>query len=364
MHEIVDIAVPVGVRRTFAYSVPLEMREQIAAGMRVLVPFGRKLVTGYVVGFPAALSGKIKLRPVRELLEPEPAIPEALVETALWVARYYFAPPGEVFRALFPTGTQVSGERRVSLTPRTAALLQGGFRPMGLRPAEDTILDILSSEPSLTIKQLTDRTKLSRAGVLIESLVSAQHLKVETRIETPKVKIKEQLEIRRLAASGDAAADLPAAQKRLYTILNPEGEAVLLQEALQLSKSTGGVARALEQKGLVEIAATQLQRMPPELAPAPASRLDPHGVPKRIYRPDFGNDPAATGGSLFDSRCDRKRQDGNLFASDCGSVAHGRHRDVSCPGNRSHAAAQPAGCIPFSRPRVAVAQRHVGGRAV
>jgi primosomal protein N' (replication factor Y) len=271
MHEIVDIAVPVGVRRTFAYSVPLEMREQIAAGMRVLVPFGRKLVTGYVVGFPAALSGKIKLRPVRELLEPEPAIPEALVETALWVARYYFAPPGEVFRALFPTGTQVSGERRVSLTPRTAALLQGGFRPMGLRPAEDTILDILSSEPSLTIKQLTDRTKLSRAGVLIESLVSAQHLKVETRIETPKVKIKEQLEIRRLAASGDAAADLPAAQKRLYTILNPEGEAVLLQEALQLSKSTGGVARALEQKGLVEIAATQLQRMPPELAPAPAS---------------------------------------------------------------------------------------------
>mgnify|MGYP000621712018 CR=1 FL=1 len=43
MNEFVDVAIPVGVRKTFAYSVPLELRDRIAAGMRVLVPFGRKL---------------------------------------------------------------------------------------------------------------------------------------------------------------------------------------------------------------------------------------------------------------------------------------------------------------------------------
>src|SRR5512145_220352 len=84
MRETVDIAVPVGLRRTFYYSVPPELRERIAEGMRVLVPFGRKWVTGYVVGFPAAPARKVKLRPVRELLEPEPAIPSELVDTALW----------------------------------------------------------------------------------------------------------------------------------------------------------------------------------------------------------------------------------------------------------------------------------------
>jgi len=36
----------------FAYSVPPEFRNRIAEGMRVLVPFGRKLLTGYVVGSP------------------------------------------------------------------------------------------------------------------------------------------------------------------------------------------------------------------------------------------------------------------------------------------------------------------------
>ncbi len=144
MNQFVDVAVPVGVRKTFAYSVPPEFRDRITIGMRVLVPFGRKLVTGYVVGIlEEAQLGDFKLRAVRELLDPEAVASPSLVETALWVARYYFAPPGEVFRALFPTGTQVAGERTVALTIRAATLLGGGFRPQGLRPQEDVLLDIL-----------------------------------------------------------------------------------------------------------------------------------------------------------------------------------------------------------------------------
>jgi primosomal protein N' (replication factor Y) len=48
MSEFVDVAVPVGVRKTFAYSVPSGLRDKIATGMRVLVPFGRKVVTGWI----------------------------------------------------------------------------------------------------------------------------------------------------------------------------------------------------------------------------------------------------------------------------------------------------------------------------
>jgi primosomal protein N' (replication factor Y) len=95
MAEFVDVAVPVGVRKSFIYSVPPRFRDKIAVGMRVLVPFGRKLVTGYVIGTPnSSQGGSFKVRAVQELLEPEPAIPPALVETALWTASYYFAPPG------------------------------------------------------------------------------------------------------------------------------------------------------------------------------------------------------------------------------------------------------------------------------
>ena len=267
MREIVEIAIPVGVRKTFSYSIPPEFRGRIAEGMRVLVPFGRKILTGYVVGFPDSVPPEIKrLRAVRELLDAEPAIPVGLVETALWVARYYFAPPGEVFRALFPAGTQVSGERRISLTPRAERLLNGGLRPIGLRPQEDEILGLLAKEKWLTVRRLSEICNMQGAEGWIESLVAAQWVQVETVVESAKVKAKEQLGIRLVEAPSIVMRDLPAAQKRLYSVLNPAGEPVLLQEALRISQSTSSAARALEEKGLVAIAPAPLHRTPLDLA--------------------------------------------------------------------------------------------------
>ncbi len=267
MNEYVDVAVPAGVRRTFTYSVPPVFRNRIAAGMRILIPFGRKTVTGYVARVPTQCQvGDIKLRPIHELLESEPAISPSLVETALWVAEYYFAPPGEVFRALFPAGTQVSGERRVSLAPRTATLLAGGLRPSGLRPQENKILDLLVREKFLTAKELAKRSGLHNAGTWISSLAAAQWIHVDSFLESPRVKTREKLGIRLLQAGEDEIVRLPAAQKRLISVLAPGVKPAFLQDALRSAGSTHSAARSLERKGLVEISPIKIDRIPPELS--------------------------------------------------------------------------------------------------
>jgi primosomal protein N' (replication factor Y) len=267
MNEFVDVAVPVGVRKTFAYSVPPRFRGGIAPGMRVLVPFGRKLVTGYVAGIldPAEVSD-LKLRPVQDLLEPQSAILPPLVETALWVARYYFAPPGEVFRALFPAGTQISGERRASLKAKTATLLQGGLKPSGLRPQEEVLLEILAREKSLTVKELSRRSGLRNAREWIESLARADWIQMQTFLEAPRVKGKEQLGIRLLQAGEGVIAGLPPAQRRLYSVLRPGVMPFPLQDALRASGCAHNAAKSLERRGLVEIAPLIIDRVPPELS--------------------------------------------------------------------------------------------------
>jgi primosomal protein N' (replication factor Y) (superfamily II helicase) len=266
MNEFVDIAIPIGVRKTFVYSVPPEFRDAIAMGARVLVPFGRKILTGYVIGIlDHTQAGGFKLRPVQELIDPIPAIPASLVETALWVSRYYFAPPGDVLRALFPAGTQIQGERKATLAPKTAMLLEGGFRPTGLKPQEEALLDILRQESSLTVKEIAKKSGLRNAEAWIESLAAAQWIQVETFIEKPKVKMKEQLGIRCLAAGHDALADLPPAQQRLYSALGATLEPLSLQEVLHSTNSTRSAAKSLERRGLVEIAPAQIHRAPPEL---------------------------------------------------------------------------------------------------
>jgi primosomal protein N' (replication factor Y) (superfamily II helicase) len=264
---IIDVAIPVGIRKTFAYSVPAEFRDRIGLGMRVLAPFGRKLVTGYVVGFLSQEPlGGFKLRPIRQLLESEPVLTESLVQTALWVSDHYFAPPGEVFRAIFPAGTQVSGERKITLTPKAAMLLNGGLRPAGLKPQEETLLDILVSETSLTVKDLCDRSALRGAETWIESLTAAHLVTVDVMVEAPRVKIKEQLGVRLLEATPDLLETLSSAQQKFCSTLIAGAEPVPLPELLRFCKGTYSMARTLERKKFVEIAPLRIHREPAELA--------------------------------------------------------------------------------------------------
>ena len=274
MSEFVDVAVPVAIRKTFAYSVPPSMRAKIAPGMRVLVPFGRKLLTGYVTGFtdPAALEG-IRLKAVSELLEPTPSVTPELVRTALWTAEYYFAPPGEVFRALFPAGSQVSGGRLVSLTPKASTLLLGGLRPQGLNPREETLLNVLAETGPLPVNELTLKTGVKGMESWLEPLAAAGWIQVETHVETPKVKEKEFLGIRRIEVPTiDDTPKLPDAQSRLYDALaNIEGP-ILLQEILKTAGCSRAVADALAAKGLAKIAPLRVERSPAELASAAAEK--------------------------------------------------------------------------------------------
>jgi primosomal protein N' (replication factor Y) (superfamily II helicase) len=265
MPEYVDVAVPVGVRKTFAYSVPPHLGGKLTLGMRVLVPFGRKLITGYIVGtLKLEEIGNFKLRPVQQLLESEAAIPASLVEIALWVARYYFAPPGEVFRALFPAGTQVSGAQRVSLASKAANLIHGGFKPAGLGAQEYALLETLAREGPMTVSELGKRSGVRGAEAHVECLAAAQWLETEMFLDRPRVGSKEQLGIRLLPGSGQEIG-LTSAQKRLCGALEPGSGPVPLQEFLRTSGSTLSVARTLERRAIIELAPIRIQRTPIEL---------------------------------------------------------------------------------------------------
>jgi primosomal protein N' (replication factor Y) (superfamily II helicase) len=117
----------------------------------------------------------------------------------------------------------------------------------------------------LTLKELAKRSGLRDAESWIESLAAAGWIQVETFLEPPKIKAKEQLGIRRLAAGEGITAGLPPAQQRLYSALETAAAPHSLHEVLPAAKCTHAVARALERKGLVEIAPLQVSRVPQEL---------------------------------------------------------------------------------------------------
>ena len=105
--SVLRLAIPSPLRRHFDYLPPAGMSQEalgiLQPGARMLVPFGQRQVTGYLLAVkPDSPLPAGSLKEVIKILDPAPLINAELVQLCEWAAGYYQHPPGEVFSAAFP----------------------------------------------------------------------------------------------------------------------------------------------------------------------------------------------------------------------------------------------------------------------
>jgi len=111
-----NVALAVPLRTTFTYAVPEHLRAGVQPGVRVLVPFRQKSLVGVVVDLPERAPEKAKIREISKVLDVIPALTPALIELGHWIAGYYLAPVGEVFRAMLPPVTELRAQQQITIT--------------------------------------------------------------------------------------------------------------------------------------------------------------------------------------------------------------------------------------------------------
>jgi primosomal protein N' (replication factor Y) len=104
--HIIEVAVPLHLDMTFHYLVPEILKAQALPGRRALVPFGRRKLTGYIMG-TVENSTVEKLKEILEVLDSEPLWTAKELEFFRWVASYYMHPLAEVLKTALPTGINV-----------------------------------------------------------------------------------------------------------------------------------------------------------------------------------------------------------------------------------------------------------------
>ncbi len=126
----IAVAVALPVDGVFTFSVPESLRPFTAAGKRVLVPFGSRRVTGYVLGDGRA-EGNYEIRHILDILDAAPLFPADMIPFFRWMARYYLHPLGEVIHGALPAGLTLQDEIVVALTDAGREALSGpGLPPL------------------------------------------------------------------------------------------------------------------------------------------------------------------------------------------------------------------------------------------
>jgi primosomal protein N' (replication factor Y) len=124
MSEFCEVALPVPLRATFTYATPTSIVNAPPVGARVVVPFRNRALVGVVVGKAQDSPAGGKIREIAEVLDAEPALTPPLVALGRWIAGYYLAPVGEVFRAMLPPVVEVRAVRELARTPDGAEYLR------------------------------------------------------------------------------------------------------------------------------------------------------------------------------------------------------------------------------------------------
>lgn len=168
-----EVAVRLPVHKNFHYAVPEHLREEIAVGKRVRVPFRSGELVGYCVGFPEEPEVP-ELKEISEVLDEEPLIDTKLLSLARWMADYYCCSLGDALEAVLPSAVRHQAQGKLitivelALPEEEAERLVEELRPRQHAKAR-LIETLLESESELTPYDLADS-----AGVSISTVKEAE----------------------------------------------------------------------------------------------------------------------------------------------------------------------------------------------
>ncbi|HXP23340.1 MAG TPA: primosomal protein N', partial [Candidatus Sulfotelmatobacter sp.] len=247
-----NVAVPVPLRTTFTYRVPETLREPVQVGSRVLVPFRKKSLVGVVAEMVEAAPEGTEIREISKALDLAPALTPKLLELGQWIAGYYLAPIGEVFRAMLPPQTEIALKRQIVLTEAGKALaekLKEGSALTDVGGRESEFLEKLFEKKG--VLTVGSGSKLGIEAVALERLERRGYVEIRETVEGRKRKTQQVVGWKPTDASAPTEK-LGEKEKRIRALLETERGPLPVAQLLKLAHVSRALIERMFRDGLLE----------------------------------------------------------------------------------------------------------------
>jgi primosomal protein N' (replication factor Y) len=226
-HELAKFAriiIPSPLKEPLTYGVPENLRHLVTVGMRVLIPLGKRKVSGIVL----ELIPETPLHHVKDIiavLDEEPIVDELLLTLSQWASQYYVSSLGEVLSTMLPPTSRTETE---SIVVARSESMQTDH-VLGQK-----ILDLLREKNGRTnLKRLTRALGGADISSAIKQLQSLGHIEIRERLPGQK---------RRRRFDGSKSSPSPSADLRRFTLSTEQYGALA---AMKAGLESGGFATFL-----------------------------------------------------------------------------------------------------------------------
>ncbi|MBN1291926.1 MAG: primosomal protein N' [Candidatus Latescibacteria bacterium] len=240
-----SIALPVPINTFFIYEIPGEMVPAAEIGRRALVPFGKRLLTGFIVGL-SDNPGDIpvsKIKKIQSVIDSEPVFDNNMFKLAQWVADYYLCTPGEVLKVATPSGTTIQSRLLAHY------VVPPNDFPISLTGRQKKTMELLSESKSLSVKHIEKKLSFKVSGIL-KALEKKGLVRIEHELTTPSVRIKTERHVKPESTPTQDTLP-PRAKKQLQCleVIKDHPDGIVLVELAERHGFSRGVINALVSGG-------------------------------------------------------------------------------------------------------------------
>lgn len=247
---LISVALPVPLQQQFTYAVPEPLNAVVVIGSAVVVPFGKKILTGIVTGFTSERP-TATLKQIVDIVDLKPMIGTEDLSLAGWISEYYNTPLGETLRLFLPSGFSQSSKRKV--------MLNNSFTEIDTLTGSQKKIIALIAQTAMTLQQLRKQSGIKNIYSILNELeqigaVTIQEVatkrpskKMEWYFTTKNTSPAEPLRSRKQQQLADIIRELP-------------NDDVEVQSFLKTHTASMSQLRSFAQKGMIDLFQKEITR--------------------------------------------------------------------------------------------------------
>ncbi|MGJ3197379.1 primosomal protein N' [Peribacillus frigoritolerans] len=253
--DIASVIVDVPAKQTdreFDYRIPEKWNQVIKPGMRVIVPFGPRMVQGFVTGLKAK-SDFAKLRFIKEPMDLEPILNDELLQLGDWLTKEAMCFKISALQAMLPAAMKAKYEKVIKVVEDKKDQLPPSIQNLFGKNDSLSWKDVIEGENASLVQK-----EMQNGNLELEYNVKNRLNKKTVRVIKP---LLSPMELKEMASAISSHAKK---QQELLQYFIEHQEPIPLKELLEFMNTSSGTVKSLVSKGALAEMDQEIYRDPYE----------------------------------------------------------------------------------------------------
>ena len=191
---IIDVLVELKIKKidqTFTYKVPSYLLDKIEIGKRVLVPFGKQKLEGFIINIKNQNDTNYKLKDIISIIDENPVLNEELLELGHYISKKTLTNKITAYQTMLPTALKAKNNTNINKKYVTyLRLINNNYEPKTCK--QKKILELLNEEQ---LKSVCNEISASSVNTLLKHNVIEEIKKEQYRLDTNNEIKKNNIEL-------------------------------------------------------------------------------------------------------------------------------------------------------------------------